>query len=369
MTESTQESFKNEEPSKNEKSRQRDDRGRFIKQTEFEKENQDLKETLAKGLDLEEEKPVVKEEVKQEISDQETQTQERRDYRSQPKFRYADKSLKPQSWRTPEKQNFEKIREYVLNPEETPPPDKELLTEVLETVLRREQETQRAFQEHAGILSQHRQTMFDAELEAKKLNISPKEYINGLNEIHTTLSYGTPTIKAEFIKSLCKLYNVNMTPDGVLQTPQIDSQVEQQLYNNQQQVREYERKEYLQNQEIADKIINELNDIRNNPEDYPHYERLKPQIFELGKKHNLTSAYEAYQMALKEDPSINEANELLELKRQIAQERREKEELLAKYNKSNLSKTSLKSSAPIITEQQIDYNKPESLKDQLRSLL
>jgi hypothetical protein len=150
--------------------------------------------------------------------------------------------------------------------------------------------------------------------ELQSQNISPSAWINNLGRAHMVLTKAPYDQKVQMFQRLAQEYGIQLNQDGQMTAPpQVDAYT-QQLMNQLNQVNQEVSsiKGRFQQEETA-RLNNEIERVRSDVEKFPHFDVVREemaQLLELGKAHNLETAY-AKAVRLNDDVWAIEQDRLL----------------------------------------------------------
>jgi hypothetical protein len=131
--------------------------------------------------------------------------------------------------------------------------------------------------------------------ELQSQNISPSAWINNLGRAHMVLTKAPYEQKVQMFQRLAQEYGIQLNQDGQMTAPpQVDAYT-QQLMNQLNQVnQEVSSIKGRFQQEETTRLNNEIERVRSDVEKFPHFDVVREemaQLLELGKAHNLETAY------------------------------------------------------------------------------
>lgn len=131
--------------------------------------------------------------------------------------------------------------------------------------------------------------------EFQKQGITPAVWINNLGRAHMVLTKAPYEQKVQMFQRLAQDYGLQLNQDGQFAAPpQVDAYT-QQLMNQLNQVnQEVSTIKGRYEQEEQARLSNEIERVRSNVEQYPHFDVVREemaQLLELGKAQDLETAY------------------------------------------------------------------------------
>jgi hypothetical protein len=146
--------------------------------------------------------------------------------------------------------------------------------------------------------------------ELQKANIHPVTWIQNLGNAHLMLTRGTPEQKVAIFQQLAQDYGIQLNGNQIQQQDLYSQQLMQQLQAMNQEVSTIKGRF---EQEEQGRLINEIERVRQNEEQFPHFDEVREtmaQLLEQGLAGDLETAY-AKAVRLQDDVWAKEQERLL----------------------------------------------------------
>lgn len=332
--------------------RARDEKGRFARYPKYDKLNTIVDEVLnkeehqSKVIEEPTQVPIQKEEIKPEFKPNLNPD----DFQSDRYKRVVKNADKPLSWASHLDDTWNSLRNYVLKGEGSI--SREQAAKLMENIYKREEQVAYGIESANSKLGKYK-NMFTPYLnEIHSNNLKEEDFFKALADTHIQLKYAPLSQKIDMFKQMGKLYGIPV--DGnTIGNSNLPPNVERELYESQQQLRQINNEKYLQEMQHRDTIESQLYKMQEDTDNYPHFNEVSSKMAELAKVNDYDTLDDLYDDAVElsfidreDNTSKEEIRQKDDLITRLTSRLDALEKQLSSPKKEELNKLSIKTSQP-----------------------
>lgn len=269
------------------------------------------------------------------------------EFKSESVKRAVAEASKPYSWSKDYDSVWTNFKDFIEGGTESI--SRQDAKKIMENIYRREEQMHAGTRSAQENVNKYRQ-MFNPYLDEIHSNgFDEEKFLKALADTHLSLKYSPLSQKIEYYKELGRIYGIPVE-NNVIKPSNLPAHVEQQLYEQQMQLREINNQKYLQSRQNDDILQSKILEMQDNKTIYPHFDEVANDMIALiqqeGFDGNLDNLYQkaVNRVIVPKVQSSEEINKLLqrvnELEAQLKSNNSKKEDL---------SKLSIATSSPTRT--------------------